>query len=320
MKLLVTGGAGYIGSVLVPELLQHGHRVRVLDNFTFGGESLLGAYDHRAFEVAPGEVRDRDLLRAVLSGVDGVIHLAAVVGDPACAQDPEAARRINLQATCDLIDLGRELGVNRFVFASTCSNYGVSDTTRLADETTPLNPVSLYAETKVAAEEYVMAAAGDRFCATVVRLATVFGLSPRMRFDLLVNEFVRDAVLDRKVVVYGPSSWRPFLHVRDAARAFVACLAAPEPLIRGQVFNVGCGNYRKMELLDLLSQNVPGLRVELAEGKADPRDYRVSFDKIQRLLRFETAYDLKTGIEKITDALARGVIRAPRSRVYRNVD
>lgn len=320
MRVLVTGGAGYIGSCLVPKLLQAGHRVRVLDSLMFGGESLLGVYGDPSFELVRKDIRDPDVLRTILDRVDAVIHLAALVGDPACAQDPEATRAINYHATCRLVDISRERGVRRLIFSSTCSNYGVSDTSVFADEKAPLNPVSLYAETKVAAEKSVVAASDDAFCTTVLRLATVFGLSPRMRFDLLVNEFVRDAVIDKQLFVYGPQSWRPFLHVCDAARVFMLCLDAPETVIRGQVFNVGGGNYRKVDLVGLLRKQVPDVQVEFAHGKRDLRDYKVSFDKIRHQLGFEAVHDVETGILEIIAAVSNGVIQDPYSRAYRNVD
>jgi nucleoside-diphosphate-sugar epimerase len=320
VRVLVTGGAGYIGSTLVPKLLKAGHEVRVLDSLLFGGESLLGVYPDPGFEFVRGDVRDSDALRAALDKVDAVIHLAALVGDPACGQDPEATRAINRQATCDLVDLSKEREVSRFILASTCSNYGISDTSVFADEEAPLNPVSLYAETKVAAEEYVVRASSDALCTTVLRLATVFGLSPRMRFDLLINEFVRDAVMDKQLLIYGSHSWRPFLHVHDAAKAFMMCLDAPDAAVRGQVFNVGGGNYRKIDLVGLLGKHIPDVKVEFAEGKRDPRDYKVSFEKIQRQLGFEATYDVEIGTVEIRDVLTNGVIRDPYSRTYRNVD
>jgi nucleoside-diphosphate-sugar epimerase len=271
MKVLVTGGAGYIGSVLTSHLLQVGHRVRVLDALMFGGESLLGVYDHSDFEFVRADVREAEEVAPALEGVDAVIHLAAIVGEPACRMYAELARTTNLDATISLVDQAKREGVSRFVFTSTCSNYGISDISILAGEEMPLNPISLYSETKVEAEKYVVGAADDTFCASVLRLATAYGLSPRMRFDLLVNELVRDAVSRKWVVLYGPESWRPFVHVKDVARAFETVLEAPGDVISGSTFNVGADseNYQKVQLAELIKKHVPYADMEIMDRKSD---------------------------------------------------
>lgn len=317
-RILVTGGAGYVGSTLVPVLLQAGHEVRVLDNLMFGGEGLLAVWDNPAFSLRAGDVRDPDAVRSALEGVDTVAHLAALVGDPACARDPDATREINFEATRGLVAACDEVGVQRLVFASTCSNYGVSDTSVLADEDTVLNPVSLYAETKVASENYLLGHDSE-LCTTVLRLATVFGLSPRMRFDLLVNEFVRDAMITNKLLIYGSSSWRPFLHVDDAARAIRDSIHAPDTVVRGQVFNVGSVNCRKAELVEHIRDFLPDVEIEQHQSKADPRDYRVSFQRFGESLAFEPSHDLGGGIQEMLEALGAGVFPDPTAVTYRNV-
>ena len=321
MRILITGGAGYIGSVLTTHLLQAGHQVRVLDALMFGGESLLGVYNNPGFEFLRGDVRDTDLVADALDGIDAVVHLAAVVGEPACNKFPELARTTNLEATMRLVDQAKEMGVSKFVFTSTCSNYGISDTSVLADEEAPLNPVSLYAETKVEAEKYVTGAADDRFCACILRLATVYGLSPRMRFDLLVNELVRDAVSNKWVVIYGPDSWRPFVHVKDVARAFEAVLEAPADKISGSTFNVGSdsGNCQKRQLAELIRKHIPYADIEIMERKRDPRNYRVSFGRILRVLGFKTSKTIEDGIVEIRDAIVKGIISEPFDPKYDNV-
>ena len=195
LRVLVTGGAGYLGSVLVSQLLADGHAVRVLDSLRFGGRSLLGVWSHAAFEFVRGDIRDAAVVRRSLADVDAVVHLAAIVGDPACARAPDDAESTNLAASLDLLAASRERAVSRFVFASTCSNYGrMSDPDMLVDESSLLCPLSLYARTKVAFEQALLDAAGDTFCATPLRFATIFGVSPRMRFDLTVNEFTSEMV------------------------------------------------------------------------------------------------------------------------------
>jgi nucleoside-diphosphate-sugar epimerase len=321
MKVLVTGGAGYIGSVLTSHLLQVGHRVRVLDALMFGGESLLGVYDHSDFEFVRADVREAEEVAPALEGVDAVIHLAAIVGEPACRMYAELARTTNLDATISLVDQAKREGVSRFVFTSTCSNYGISDISILAGEEMPLNPISLYSETKVEAEKYVVGAADDTFCASVLRLATAYGLSPRMRFDLLVNELVRDAVSRKWVVLYGPESWRPFVHVKDVARAFETVLEAPGDVISGSTFNVGADseNYQKVQLAELIKKHVPYADMEIMERKSDPRSYRVSFRKISEVLGFKTSRTVENGIVEISDAIATGVISEPFDPEYDNV-
>jgi nucleoside-diphosphate-sugar epimerase len=321
MRILVTGGAGYVGSVLTTNLLQAGHQVRVLDALMFGGESLLSVYNHPDFEFFRGDVRAAEQVASALEGMDTVVHLAAIVGEQACNKYPELARTTNLKATLSLVDQAKRMGIRRFVFTSTCSNYGLSDTSILADEEAPLNPVSLYAETKVEAENYVMKAAGDAFCTCVLRLATVYGLSPRMRFDLLVNELVRDAVSKKWVVLYGPESWRPFVHVKDVARAFETVLEAPANSISGTTFNVGSDseNYKKQKLAELIRKHVPYADIEIMERKSDPRDYRVSFRKISRILDFQTNKTAEDGIVEIRDVITTGIISEPFDPKYDNV-
>jgi nucleoside-diphosphate-sugar epimerase len=271
------------------------------------------------FEFVSADIRDSNEMVRAVEGVEAVIHLAALVGEPACALDVAETRGINYQAVCDLLQVSQAAGVRRFVFCSTCSNYGMANTQVLADEEMPLNPVSLYAETKVAAEKEVLDAAWDDFSTTVLRLATVFGLAPRMRFDLLINELVRDAVVGRPVQIYGPKAWRPFLHVSDAARAFQTILEAPIQQVQGEVFNVGEGNYRKETLVDLLTRQVPNVNIEILPGKVDPRDYRLSFDKIQRALGFRAERDVEFGIAEIQRAIQQGIFCDPTSSRYQNV-
>ena len=284
MNVLVTGGAGYVGSPLVPLLLDAGHRVRVLDNLMHGGTSLLGVWSNPGFELVKGDVRDAATVRAALAGMDAVVHLAAIVGDPACARQPDVARSINLDASLALMDECVRLHVARFIFASTCSNYGkMADPTSYVDETSELKPVSLYAETKVGVERAMLERAATRgLCATPLRFATVFGVSPRMRFDLTVNEFTRDMMLKDKLVVFGEQFWRPYVHARDAARAVALVLDAPDDRVCGQVFNVGdtTQNYQKQQLVELIKPHAPRATVEYVKKQEDPRDYRVSFARI----------------------------------------
>jgi nucleoside-diphosphate-sugar epimerase len=318
---LVTGGAGYVGSIVVDELLARGHRVRAVDSLMHGSvPSLMLAWGHDGFEFQRGDVRDRSLMSSALEDVENVVHLAAIVGDPACSRQPELAREVNQGATRALLEDARAAGVERFVFASTCSNYGKLAGDEYATEDFELAPVSLYAETKVAAELEVLAAANGGLAPTCVRLATVFGTSPRMRFDLTVNEFTRDVALDQDLVVYGEQFWRPYVHVRDAARAIVTVLGAPREQVSGEVFNVGDTdeNYRKLDIVELLQERFPKARVEFVHKDEDPRDYRVSFEKVGAKLGFGVERRVANGIDEVVALLNSGLVEDPYASIYRN--
>lgn len=302
-RVLVTGGAGYVGSTLVPMLLERGFQVRVLDSLMHGGESLLGVWAHPGFEFQRGDVRDRVAVRSALEGVNAVVHLAAIVGDPACAREPELARAVNLDASLALISDCRSLGISRMVFASTCSNYGkMADADGYVDETSPLSPVSLYAETKVAVERAMLdPTCTGQLCATPLRFATVFGVSPRMRFDLTVNEFTAELITRRRLKVFGEQFWRPYVHVRDAARAVMTVLESPEARVRGEVFNVGSTdqNYQKQQLVELIRPHAADAVVEYVHKTEDPRDYRVSFTKIAEQLGYRVTRTVPQGIDEV---------------------
>jgi nucleoside-diphosphate-sugar epimerase len=320
-KILVTGGAGYVGSIVVDELLGAGHRVRVLDTLLHGSvPSLLIVWGNPEFEFMHGDVRDQDACRAALEGVDAVVHLAAIVGDPACSREPDLAREVNLEATTRLLDDAGAAGVERFVFASTCSNYGRLGDDALAVEDFPLAPISLYAETKVAAEQAVLHRSVNGFAGCCLRLATVYGTSPRMRFDLTVNEFAREVALDRELLVYGEQFWRPYVHVRDAAQAVLLALAAPTETVAGEVFNVGDTNenYRKLDLVEILLQRFPQARVEFVHKDEDPRDYRVSFEKVKQGLGFAAKWSVPVGTDEVIALLTSGLLADPYADFYSN--
>jgi nucleoside-diphosphate-sugar epimerase len=320
-RTLVTGGAGYVGSLVVHDLLARGTPVRVLDALLHGGvPSLLGAWGRPGFEFLRGDVRDPHVRRAALAGVDSVVHLAAIVGDPACARRPELAHEVNLDATRALLADCEELGVRRVVFASTCSNYGKMPGDVLATEDFELRPISLYARTKVAAELDVLAKGRNGLETCCLRFATVYGSSPRMRFDLTVNEFTRDLVLGEELVVFGEQFWRPYVHVRDAARAVGAVLDAPRDAVDGEIFNVGSTeeNYRKLDIVELLQQRLPDARVRYVHKDEDPRDYRVAFEKIDLALGYRPRYTVGDGIDEIMALLRSGILDEPGAEVYRN--
>lgn len=297
-----------MGSRLTQLLLAGGHRVRVLDNLRWGGESLLGVWGDPRFDFVRGDVTSPEDRERALRGVETVVHLAAIVGDPACKAEPELAEAVNLGSTKALLEEARQQGARRFFFASTCSNYGVASSTELAHEDSPLNPVSLYAQTKVAAEKLLLGAEGIE--TTVLRLATVYGLSPRMRFDLTVNEFARDAALGRKLVIFGEQHWRPYVHVYDAARGFARLLEV-EPRVRaGQVFNLGDTdeNYQKLGLSELLKERLPDLQIEFVKTGPDPRSYKVTFEKIRKVLDYHVERRVPQGLDEVIALTRNGVI------------
>ena len=320
--VLVTGGAGYVGSIAVEELLQRGHKVRVLDSLAHGSiPSLLQVWGREGFEFQRGDVRDEEARAKALKDVSAVLHLAAIVGDPACSREPELAREVNQEATQALLAEAEQAGVKRFVFASTCSNYGkMADSSQLATEELDLRPVSLYAETKVAAEMEVLGPSRNGMATTCLRFATVYGASPRMRFDLTVNEFTRDVALGEELVVFGEQFWRPYIHVRDAARAVATALDAPTEKIAGEVFNVGetTENYRKLDIVELLQERYPEAKVEFVHRDEDPRDYKVSFEKVKDRLGFQAEWSVAAGIDEVSSLLQSGLVSDPFADEYRN--
>ena len=322
MKVLVTGGAGYLGSVLALRLIQEGQDVRVIDSLMHGGAALLPMMGHPRFEFVAGDVRDASLVCDMVNGVDAVVHLAAIVGDPACSRSPELARAVNVDASASILAEAERAGVQRFIFASTCSNYGrMADTSVLATEDHDLRPLSLYAESKVEMERRLLALASPTMETTVLRFATLFGLSPRMRFDLTVNEFVMEMLVHRRLVIYGEHFWRPYVHVREAARAIAAVLAAPREMVAGQVFNVGHTdeNYCKLDLVGIIRGHVGDVAVEFVSVAEDPRDYKVSFERIRSGLGFVPTIRVPDGVREIASALSAGVFDDLSHSRYANV-
>ena len=320
--ITVTGCAGYVGSLVCANLLKGGYRVRGLDSLVYGGRALLGLYQHENFRFLNGDIRDEQVLGEALEGADGVVHLAAIVGDPACARQPELARSVNLEGSLRLLKLSRKQGVKQLIFASTCSNYGrMADPTLYACEESPLAPLSLYAETKVTVENAFLAYDGVQPAITVLRFATLFGVSPRMRFDLTVNEFSMELQTKRKLVIFGEQFWRPYVHVRDAANAVVLALESPTQKVGGRVFNVGDTkhNYQKRQIVDLVRSQIPGtVDIESVQRNEDPRDYRVSFEKIRRELNFQITTAIEDGIREVLDIIRQKVIVNFEDACYRN--
>jgi nucleoside-diphosphate-sugar epimerase len=322
VKVLVTGGAGYVGAELVDELLEAGHEVRALDVLLHAQDDVAARLDSLGVELIRGDIRDDDLRRGALDGVDAVVHLAAIVGDPACGRDPELSNAVNVEGTASLVADARDAGVERFLFASTGSNAGRrADPTVPIDETGELRPVSLYAEQKVAMERSLLEGDHDGMSPTCLRFATVYGVGHRMRFDLTVNEFTRDLWADRKLDVFGETFWRPYVHVRDAARAVALVLASPVEKVKGRVFNAGHSdeNYRKLDLVEIITGQLGRGDVEYVTRTEDPRDYKVSFERIKDELGFEPVQRVPSGIEELVGALEEKRFGDPFSPRYSNI-
>jgi len=325
--ILITGGAGYIGSILTSELLRQNYRVTILDSLLFGGESIVPFLNHPNFHFVKTDVTEsravRDAIKKDWQKPNAVIHLAGIVGFPACqAVGKQVSWKYNVEATKMVFEQASDLGVERFVFASTYSNYGLSPDGKAVNEETPLNPQSLYAETKIAGEEYLLSQK-DATCAPLLfRFATLYGISPRTRFDLIVNQFVLEAFTKRQLIIYQRGYSRSFVHIRDVVRGVIMGLEADNKKIRGQVFNLGTdnGNYTKSEIVNLILKRMPETIVEYKDMSfgGDMRDITVSFEKIKRVLGFETTLDVDDGVREVLFALKSGLIRNPTEDRYRN--
>jgi nucleoside-diphosphate-sugar epimerase len=320
---LITGGSGYIGSLLAKELLENGHDVRVLDSLLHGQEDIATEQEQAGIEVIRGDIRDADARARALADAESVVHLAAIVGDPACALDPAASDEVNVQATESLVADANTAGVKRLVFASTCSNYGrMEDPTQPITEDGELRPVSLYAEQKVGMEKLILGGGGGEGLApTCLRFATVYGVGRRMRFDLTVNEFTRELWADRELEVFGEQFWRPYIHVRDAGRAVRTVLETPVERVANRVFNAGRSgeNYRKLDLVEEIGRQIDRGKVSYVRRDEDPRDYKVSFDKIKAELGFETLMTVPDGIAEIIGALDAEQFGDPFDGRYKNI-
>jgi lipopolysaccharide/colanic/teichoic acid biosynthesis glycosyltransferase/nucleoside-diphosphate-sugar epimerase len=317
-NILVIGGAGYIGSILVRKLLQRGYSVTVLDALIYGDESIRELYGHPHLEFVKGDFRDITKVVSTMRGIDAVVHLGALVGDPACAINEKLTIEINFAATRMIAEVAKGFGVQRFLFSSTCSVYGASD--GLSREESELNPVSLYARTKISSEQALLSLAGRRFAPTIVRFATIFGWSPRPRFDLVVNLLTARAMADKTISIMGGQQWRPFLHVADAAEAMVRCLEAPVGLVKGEIFNVGSDreNYQIAQIGELIKRAVPEVAIVTNGEDPDQRNYRVSFQKFSNRVGFTPSKTVAEGIEEMKGHIEKGEVSDYRDTKYSN--
>lgn len=314
-KVLVTGGAGYIGNHLVRDLLNDGYNVIVLDNFSFGSNSLNDIIDNERLTLIEGNIENiRDIFRSV-NNVNYVIALAAIVGDPACGIDIEDTMIVNYESTKILVEACNYFGVEKLVFASSCSVYGATIDGNLLDENSKLNPVSLYARTRIFSENYILDNAIN-FSPTILRLSTVFGYSDRMRFDLVVNLFAIKALIENKIEIFGGNQWRPFVHCKDVAKAFKLVIETDNKIVRNKIYNVGNEslNFTIEQISNLVKEILPNTIIKNNGEIDDPRNYKVSFSKIQRDLKFIPEYNIVSGIKEILE----NVVKKPFLKSYKN--
>jgi nucleoside-diphosphate-sugar epimerase len=322
-NILVVGGAGYLGSILVRRLLLEGFKVRVLDILMYGKESLHGFNGEGNFELIEGDMRNISTLVKALYGVDAVVNLAAIVGDPACKNNPETAIETNYLANKALAEACKYHQINRFIYASTCSVYGSMDGNKHLDEDSPLNPVSLYARSKIQSEGGILALEDENFSPTILRMGTLYGLSPRMRFDLVVNAMTKSAILENKIFVHGGGKqWRPFLNVEDAAEAFLKCLKAPLAKIKGEKLNVGSSaqNYQIIQVARIINRCFPRAKLVMDDSLSDLRNYFVSFSRIEKTLGFRTYRGLENSVRQIKKSVKNRQIKDINHPKYYNVE
>ncbi len=306
-NILVIGGAGYIGSVLIRKLLSRGYGVRVLDKLIYeNGSSISNLIEEKSFSFIYGDFGNDEILGEALENVTDVVLLAALVGDPICKKYPELARKTNVENPIKLIEKMNGRRISKLIFTSTCSNYGLRKDDTPANEESELNPQSLYAETKIATERYILENLNRfDFSPTILRLSTAFGVSARMRFDLTISEFTKELAMGKDLIVYDENTWRPYCNVSDISDAIIRVLESPEQKVFGQVFNVGANsnNYTKKMILDLIGKHVKQARIEYRKGGFDARNYRVSFDKLKEVLEFEPRISAEDSITQVANAI-----------------
>lgn len=318
-KILVIGGGGYIGSALLPLLLKAGYKVRLADLLLFGKKPIAPYLDHPNLEVVQADFRHIDKMVECMRGIDSLVHLGGIVGDPACALDEELTLDVNLMANRMVTEVAKGCSVKQMIFASSCSVYGHGD--EILDEHSKLQPLSLYAKTKKASEEMILQVTSDSTLSPVLlRFSTLFGFSGRIRFDLLVNLLTAKAVVEGKITIFNGDTWRPFLHVEDAARAILTCLEAPRQVTHRQAFNVGSDaqNHRISDVGQIICGLVPGAKIVETESDGDRRNYRVEFKKIRNHLEFTSRWNLEQGILQVKAAIEEGKVRDYRDPLYSN--
>jgi len=306
--ILVVGGAGYVGSALVSRLLKDTDwNVKVFDNLMYGGDSLFHFFNFEKFSFIKGDLRTFELPK-ILNDVNYVVNLAALVGEPICKKYPQDAHEINFEANINLAKICEQKNIDRYLMMSTCSNYGLRKNHEMLKENDELQPISLYSETKVNSENILLNELSN-LPVIVLRASTAYGMAARIRFDLLLHQFILEAWEKKQVNVFGANSWRPMVHVDDIARAIVLTLTKNSNLKQKDVFNVGSNdqNFQKITLAKMVADRFD-VKISEVESKVDPRDYKVSFDKISSELNYNTLHKPVDAIEQIATSLESGLI------------
>lgn len=310
-KILLVGGAGYVGTVVASDFLNKGYEVTVLDNFVYKNQFSISPYvGNPKFSIVFGDMNNIEVLNSVSKGVTDVVLLSGLVGDPITKKYPQESKIINEDGVKFCMDFFNKKGINKLIFISTCSNYGLIKENELADENFELAPLSTYAKAKVENEKYLMSIKDHvDYTGVVLRFATAFGLSPRMRFDLSISEFVRDMYFGKELDVYDEHTWRPYCHVRDFSNLLDLVINADNENVNFEIFNAGGdeNNFTKKMLIDEIITHLPDAKVKYSKNGSDPRNYKVSFKKVNKVLNFKPLYSVKYGIKELIDALKIGL-------------
>ncbi len=301
--ILLIGGAGYIGTVLTEHLLSNKHKVRCIDNLAYEQHGVLKLFlKNKNYEFHNSDIRDKNLIKEHFNGIETVVLLAGIVGDPISKKYPSITTEVNLKGTYNVINICEEKKIKRLIYISTCSNYGITDTNKIADENHKLKPLSLYAKTKVEIENFLINLDKKKeLKPTILRFATAFGLSPRMRFDLTVSEFTKQLALGKELEVYDPNTWRPYCHTRDFANFIHQVITAKVDDVAFEIFNVGDNrnNFTKKMIVDQILEFFPDAKIKYLSKGFDARDYRVNFSKVKSKFGFTASYSLKEGIKEL---------------------
>jgi nucleoside-diphosphate-sugar epimerase len=316
--VLVTGGAGYVGAVLVPKLLRSGYRVKVLDLYLYGDDVLDSVKEDPNLEQIKGDMRDRKLLESILPGCNAVIHLACISNDPSFDLNPDLGKSINYDAFLDLVDVSKQNGISRFIYASSSSVYGIKEDENVTEDL-PLEPLTDYSKYKALCEKVLLEAREPGFAALVLRPATVCGYSPRLRLDLTVNILTNLAINNNKITVFGGEQKRPNIHIGDVTDLYVKSLEWPEEAIDGKIYNAGYENHRVIEIAEIVREIV-GSKVEIIVTPTDDnRSYHISSEKIRQDLGFVPTYTINQAVESLVTAFETGLIPDPTNDLYYNI-
>lgn len=321
-KILITGGAGYIGTPVVKKLLEKNLKIIIVDRFSFDEKSLSSFTDNKNIQIINCDIRDDKIISENLKGVDTVVHLAALVGEAACKVSEEDTKSINYDATLNLCKLSKQNSVKKFIFMSTASSYGVQDVKEIADENTKLNPVSLYAKTKIDCEKSMLDQFSNDLDITIFRPSTVYGHSFRMRFDLILNHLIKDAIQKKEIKVFGPEMVRPLMWVGEPARVFSKIISDDTSKYKSQIFNLGYNkeNYRKIDIAKTVQENFfKDIKIDIVEKDLDLRSYRLNFDKMKKFFDLLPASDLIKESKIIIENIKKNLYGDINSKKYYNI-